>query len=49
MNISRNGAISREIAAVPFNLHVNNIPFVLEIDIVGLKEVMGSSLYNSKL
>jgi hypothetical protein len=49
MNISRNGAVSREIAAVPFNLHVNNIPFVLEIDIVGLKEVMGSSLYNSKI
>lgn len=49
MNISRNGAISREIAAVPFNLHVNNIPFILEIDVVGLKEVMGASLYNSKL
>jgi hypothetical protein len=49
LNISRNGQVSREIAAVPFNLHVNNIPFVLEIDIVGLKEVMGSSLYNSKL
>lgn len=47
--ISRNGQISREIAAVPFNLHVNNIPFAIEIDIVGLKDVMSGSLYNSKL
>jgi len=45
--ISRNGQISREIAAVPFNLHVNNIPFAIEIDVVGLDKVMGSSQYNS--
>lgn len=45
--ISRNGQTSREIAAVPFNLHVNNIPFALEIDVVGLDKVMGSSQYNS--
>ncbi len=46
LNISRFGSVSREIAAVPFNLHVNNIPFALEIDVSGLKEVMGESLYN---
>lgn len=45
--ISRNGQVSREIAAVPFNLHVNNIPFAIEIDVRGLKEVMGESVYNS--
>jgi hypothetical protein len=47
--ISRNGQISREIAAVPFNLHVNNIPFVIEIDVVGLKQVMGESQFNGVL
>lgn len=47
--ISRNGQISREIAAVPFNLHVNNIPFAIEIDVVGLKEVMGESQFNGVL
>jgi len=45
--ISRNGQTSREIAAVPFNLHVNNIPFAIELDVVGLDRVMGSSQYNS--
>lgn len=45
--ISRNGQVSREIAAIPFNLHVNNIPFAIEIDVVGLNEVMSSSLFNS--
>ena len=45
--ISRNGQTSREIAAVPFNLHVNNIPFAIELDVVGLDKVMGSSQYNS--
>lgn len=45
--ISRNGQISREIAAVPFNLHVNNIPFAIEIDVAGLRDVMGQSMYNS--
>lgn len=44
--ISRNGEISREIAAVPFNLHVNNIPFAIEIDVTGLSEVMGESQFN---
>lgn len=36
--ISRNGQVSREIAVAPFNKHINNIPFVIEIDVVGLKE-----------
>lgn len=45
--ISRNGQVSREIAAVPFNLHVNNIPFMIEIDVAGLPEVMGQSIYQS--
>jgi hypothetical protein len=47
--IARNGQISREIAAVPFNLHVNNIPFAIEIDVVGLKDVMSTSQFVSKL
>lgn len=47
MPISRNGQTSREIAAVPFNLHVNNIPFMIELDVTGLAEVMGESQYNS--
>lgn len=47
--ISRNGQISREIAAVPFNLHVNNIPFAIELDVSGLKEVMGTSRFNAKI
>jgi len=47
--ISRNGQTSREIAAVPFNLHVNNIPFAIEIDVVGLREVMGTSVFLNKL
>jgi hypothetical protein len=46
--ISRNGQVSREIAAVPFNLHVNNIPMAIEIDVRGLKEVMGSSNFTAK-
>lgn len=41
--ISRHGQISREIAAIPFNIHINNIPFAIELDVLGLKEVMGSS------
>jgi len=45
--ISRHGQVSREIAAIPFNLHVNNIPFAIEIDVIGLNEVMTKSLYNS--
>lgn len=44
--ISRNGQISREIAAVPFNTHVNNIPFMIELDVTGLTEVMGTSRFN---
>lgn len=47
--ISRNGQISREIAAIPFNLHVNNIPFALEIDVVGLEEAMSLSHFNARL
>lgn len=47
--IARNGQISREIAAVPFNLHVNNIPFLIEIDVKGLGEVMGTSQFNTRL
>lgn len=47
--IARNGQISREIAAVPFNLHINNIPFALELDVTGLREVMGTSNFTSKV
>lgn len=46
MPISRDGQTSREITAVPFNRHVNNIPFAIEIDVVGLGDVMRTSLYN---
>ena len=45
--ISRGGhQISREIAAIPFNLHINNIPFALEFDVTGFEEVMGHSQWN---
>jgi hypothetical protein len=45
--ISRGGhQISREIAAIPFNLHINNIPFALEFDVTGFEEVMGHSMWN---
>lgn len=45
--ISRGGhQISREIAAIPFNLHINNIPFALEFDVTGFQEVMGHSQWN---
>ena len=37
--IARNGAINDEIAVAPFNKHINNIPWMIEIDVVGLKEV----------
>lgn len=48
--ITRTGQqVSREIAAFPFNLHVNNIPFVLEFDVVGLQEVMGNSQWNEPM
>lgn len=48
--IARTGTqISQEIAAVPFNLHVNNIPFVIEIDVTGFQEVMGESRWNKPL
>lgn len=49
MPIARDGQTSREITAVPFNRHVNNIPFAIEIDVVGLREVMSSSMYNAIL
>jgi hypothetical protein len=45
--ISRGGhQISREIAAIPFNLHINNIPFALEFEVTGFQEVMGHSQWN---
>lgn len=45
--ISRGGhQISREIAAIPFNLHINNIPFALEFDVSGFEQVMGHSQWN---
>lgn len=44
--ITRNGSTSREICAIPFNRHVNNIPFAIEIDVVGLRDAMSSSMYN---
>lgn len=45
--ISRGGhQVSREIAAIPFNLHINNIPFALEFDVTGFEEVMGHSQWN---
>lgn len=48
--ITRTGQqVTREIAAFPFNLHVNNIPFVLEFDVKGLREVMGDSQWNTPL
>lgn len=47
--ITRGQSTSREIAAIPFNLHVNNIPFVIEIDITGFQEVMGESRFNKPL
>lgn len=48
--ITRTGQqVSREIAAFPFNLHVNNIPFVLEFDVIGLREVMGDSQWNTPI
>ena len=49
MPISRDGKVDREITAVPFNRHVNNIPFAIEIDVVGLREVMSTSMYNAIL
>ncbi|MNF25526.1 hypothetical protein D3C81_313160 [compost metagenome] len=49
MPIARDGQTSREITAVPFNRHVNNIPFAIEIDVVGLREVMSTSMYNALL
>jgi hypothetical protein len=49
MPIARDGQTSREITAVPFNRHVNNIPFAIEIDVVGLREVMSTSMYNAIL
>ncbi|ARV76818.1 major capsid protein [Pseudomonas phage Phabio] len=48
--ISRGGnQITREIAAIPFNLHINNIPFALEFDISGFADVMGTSQWNKPL
>lgn len=48
--ISRGGnQITREIAAIPFNLHINNVPFALEFDIKGFGDVMGTSQWNKPL
>lgn len=48
--ISRGGnQITREIAAIPFNLHINNVPFALEFDISGFQDVMGTSQWNKPL
>ncbi|QBX32297.1 major capsid protein [Pseudomonas phage PA1C] len=48
--ITRGGQqVTREIAAIPFNLHVNNIPFALEFDVTGFEEVMGESQWNKPL
>lgn len=48
--ITRTGnQVTREIAAVPFNLHVNNIPFAINLTITGLEEVMGKSQWNKPL
>lgn len=48
--ISRGGhQVTREIAAIPFNLHVNNIPFAIDLTITGLEEVMGKSQWNKPL
>ena len=48
--ITRTGSqVSREIAAIPFNIHVNNIPFALEFDITGFTEVMGESTFTKPL
>lgn len=45
--ITRGGnQITREIAAIPFNLHINNVPFALEFDVTGFAEVMGHSQWN---
>lgn len=47
--ISRNGQTSREITAIPFNIHIHNIPWAIELDVTGLQEVMGTSQFLSKL
>ena len=48
--ITRGGQqVTREIAAVPFYLHVNNIPFAINLTITGLEEVMGKSQWNKPL
>lgn len=37
LSFNRNDSVNREIAVIPYNLHVNNIPFLLEFDVTGLK------------
>lgn len=45
--ITRGGnQVTREIAAIPFNLHINNVPFALEFDVSGFEQVMGHSQWN---
>lgn len=40
--IPRAGGINLEIAAFPYNLHINNIPVLVEIDIIGLAEAVAA-------
>lgn len=45
--ITRGGnQVTREIAAIPFNLHINNVPFAIEFDVTGFEQVMGHSMWN---
>ena len=40
LNVSRRDQTSREVAVMPYNLHVNNIPFAIRITLKGLREVV---------
>lgn len=44
--ISRYGQVSNEIAVIPFNRHIVNIPFVIEINVLGLGEAMSNATWN---
>lgn len=44
--ISRGGQVSTELAVIPFNLHITNIPFLIEIDVLGLGEAMSNATWN---
>lgn len=48
--ITRGGnQISKEIAAFPYNIHISNIPFVLEFKVTGLTESMSESVFIKKI